>query len=175
MSKNNYRIPFSGLKIGKHEFDFDITDTFFDSFEYSIINKGNVKVSFELEKKETMMIGLFSFNGNVIVDCDRCGDELELPIEGEFKLVYKFTTEPVEDESLVAVGPDEFFIDIKHSILEFLMVSLPGRAVHQEGDCNPEMMAVMEEYLLVSDDGVEESDDEEDDVDPRWDALNKLK
>lgn len=174
MSKREYEIPFAGLKLGKHDFEFDVTDTFFDSFEYSIIKKGNVKVSFELEKKETMMIGLFSFQGLVMVDCDRCGDELELPIVGDYKLVYKFSTHPEEDESLVVVGPEAFVIDIKESILEFLQVSLPGRAVHKEGECNPEMIAVMAEYLMVSEDEIEE-EEEEDDVDPRWSVLNKLK
>lgn len=173
MLGREYIIPFVGLKLGKHEFQYNITNAFFENYEYSIVKKGDVKITFELEKKETMLIGTFFIDGEVTVDCDRCGDELRTPIKDEYQLIYKFATEPEEDESLVVVYPEEFEIDIADSILEFISVSLPGRNIHPEGECNAEMMKVMQEYLMVSEDESENEEDE--DVDPRWSALKNLK
>ncbi len=47
---NEFLIPFVGLKIGKHLFDFEVGNSFFESMEYSIIEQGNVKVTLELDK-----------------------------------------------------------------------------------------------------------------------------
>ena len=91
-------IPFVGLKQGKHEFQIDVTDAFFETFEYSIIQQGDVHINFTLDKKETMMVGEFQLEGMVKTTCDRCTDPIEVPIEGEFRLVYKFGTEEEEDE-----------------------------------------------------------------------------
>lgn len=188
-------IPFVGLKQGKHEFQFDVTDTFFETFEYSIIQQGDVHINFTLDKKDTMMVGEFELEGRVKTACDRCNDPIEVPIEGEFRLVYKFGTEETEDETLVIVFPEEFEINIKHSLLEFMNVLLPTRSVHPEGECNQEMLDYLDEYVVnpIDEDEDDEYDDEDfedfdeedeienddndDDtpVDPRWAALKNLK
>ena len=49
-SMGEYVIPFVGLKTGIHTYEFDVDDTFFEGFEYSIIEKGKVHVKLELEK-----------------------------------------------------------------------------------------------------------------------------
>ena len=178
----DYIIPFVGLKLGVHSFEFNVTDAFFEYFEYSIIHKGEVKVNLSLEKRETMMVGDYTINGVVEAECDRCGDNVNVEIEGDYQLVYKFDNEPSDDESLIIVYPEEFEINVMDSILELIMVSLPSRAVHEDGDCNEEMMAILDEYILVNEEEMEDSDDtsEEDsendeNIDPRWSALKNLK
>ncbi len=174
-----YIIPFVGLKIGKHTFDYNITDSFFDIFEYSTIQKGNVKVELLFEKKETMMIGTFTLKGVVETTCDRCNDLMDVEIEGKYQLIYKFDTKESDDETLVIVYPEEYEIDVKDSILEFITVSVPTLHRHHEGECNEEMLSILNEYLLVSDEDVfdnslEEQNEEEIEIDPRWKALKNL-
>ncbi|MDX2359197.1 MAG: DUF177 domain-containing protein [Crocinitomicaceae bacterium] len=178
----DYIIPFVGLKLGVHSFEFNVTDTFFEYFEYSIIHKGEVKVNLSLEKRETMLVGDFTVNGTVEAECDRCGDVVNVEVEGEYQLVYKFDDEPSDDESLIIVYPEEFEINVAENLLELITVSLPSRAVHDEGDCNEEMMTILDEYILVSDSEVEASEGESEDependenIDPRWSALKNLK
>ena len=182
-SKQNFKIPFVGLKLGVHSFEFDIDNTFFDSIEYSIIHKGNVKVELRLEKKETMLIGNYSIYGMVETNCNKCNDPIEVSIKGEYKLIYKFGKEPSNDETLIIVYPEEFEIDVKENILELITVSLPTRAVHEEGQCNEEVISILDEYILISEEDAadaakgesEDDQNEEDYTDPRWSALKKLK
>jgi len=42
--KSQFEIPFVGLKIGYHDFELEINDTFFESLPFSIIKKGDLKV-----------------------------------------------------------------------------------------------------------------------------------
>lgn len=177
-----YVIPFTGLKLGKHIFEFVLSDEFFESFEYSIVEGGKVQVEFELEKKETMMIGTFDLEGTVKAACDRCNDPCDVHVSGSYKIYYKFDNEPSDDETLVIVYPDEVEIDISEQLLEFVTVSLPARVLHEdEEDCNEEMIDLLDDYVINADDSDEdedesEVDDENDEItDPRWDALRGLK
>lgn len=173
-------IPFTGLKLGKHKFEFDLLDEFFESFEYSIVSRGKVHVEFELEKKETMMIGSFDLKGTVSATCDRCNDPCDVNIEGSYKIYYKFDNEPSDDETLVVIYPDEVEIDISDQLLEFVTVSLPLRVLHEtEDQCNQEMIDLLEDYVIngedVDEDEFEEDDTDDEITDPRWDALKGLK
>ena len=38
MKLKEYFIPFSGLKLGKHKFVYEIDDVFFESFDYQEFN-----------------------------------------------------------------------------------------------------------------------------------------
>jgi len=169
-SKREYIIPFIGLKLGFHEFEFEVHDAFFEVREYSIIHKGNVNVKLVLEKKETMMIGQFIIEGSVLTDCDRCNDTVEIPVKGEYKLVYKFSTEPSDDEMLIVLHPDDYELDLRDNIYELITVSLPTRMVHPKGECNQEMLAILSKYSLQEDADDDEDDDwDEDDEDGNWD------
>lgn len=167
LDDKQFIIPFVGLKQGKHEFSYDITDAFFETYEYSIIQQGDVHIDFVLDKKDTMMVGEFQLEGRVKTDCDRCNDIIEIPIEGEFKLVYKFANVDEEDEALVVIFPEEFEINIKDSLLEFMTVLLPSRSVHDEGECNEDMLNYLKEYIINPLD--EDEDDYDDDDDDEYD------
>ena len=181
-SNKEYIIPFVGLSLGSHEFEFDVTDAFFEGIEYSIIHKGNVRVELLLEKRETMLVGNYIINGTVETNCNRCNDPVETKVKGDYRLVYKFGTEPSDDESLIIVYPEEFEINIKDNVFELITVSLPLRSVHKKGECNEEMLEILGEYILTKEKVIKEEsdendsdDDDNDDIDPRWEALNKLK
>lgn len=171
-SKSTFVIPFVGLKIGFHEFDFEIHDTFFEEKEYSIIHSGNVNVHLVLEKKETMMVAEFNLSGNVSTSCDRCDDPIDVPVKGQFRLVYKFALEPSEDEMLIVLHPDSYELDVSDNLYELITVSMPARAVHKEGQCNEEMLSLISQYTVhqgPSEDDFDDDDDWDDDDDDDWD------
>lgn len=182
----NFIIPFVGLKIGTYEFEYKIDESFFALMEYSIIHSGELDVTLEFEKKETMMLANFHAAGKVTTNCDRCDTPLELEVSGEFKLIYKFGTEESEDESLVVLHPDDFELDIRDAIYELITVCLPPRVVHEPGECDEEMMGLLQKYTVNMDDEDEDDedwDDEEEDIpgiddfdpkDPRWSSLKNL-
>lgn len=177
-SKRPFSILFAGLKNGKHEFEFDIDHSFFEEYEYSGIEGGVAHVTLVLDKKETMMIGDFHIKGEVDTTCDRCTDTLKVPVDAEFKQYFKFGTEDSGDEALTVMHPDEYQIDVKDLLYEFIVVSLPSRTLHPEGECNEEMKAAMEKHIvnLNQEDDEDDNDEDDDDEDSRsvWDILKDL-
>ena len=166
---NEFLIPFVGLKIGKHLFDFEVGNSFFESMEYSIIEQGNVKVTLELDKKETMMIALFHAEGIINTLCDRCNTPMDLEIDGGYKLIYKFGLEEEEDEMLVVLHPDSYQIDITNPIYELITTQLPLRVLHDEGECDEEMWELIQQHIVNPEDEEDLEDEDWDDEDEEWD------
>lgn len=202
-SSSAFVIHFVGLKIGTYEFEFDIDKTFFDSIEYSLIQDGKVHAHLTLEKKETMMIAEFTVTGTVNTLCDRCNDPVELPINGTYRIIYRFGEDVSDDENLIILEPEAYELDVAPQLYEFMCVSLPTRILHKPGECNEEMMALYDTYIVNAgepdedddeewdededdrEDDEEDFDDDQDDddepeddgdrpIDPRWSALKNL-
>lgn len=186
-SDKYFIIPFVGLKIGTHEFEFEINDSFFEDMEYSIVQKGKIKVILQLEKKETMFNARFFAEGTIETVCDRCNAPLELDIEGEFSLVYKFGYEESEDESLVILHPEAYELNVKDAIYELISTSVPPRVLHQPGECDEEMWSLLKQYTVNQPEEEEDDDDWDDDEeeqipgieefdpkDPKWSILKNL-
>ena len=173
-SKKEFIIPFEGLKNGKHSFEFEITTVFFEELAYSIIQGGDVKVSFHLNKKDTMLIGDFEMLGTVQKNCDRCTNLMDIQVEVSHQVIYKFGEEESEDENLIVLPISAFTIDIASTLYELLTVAMPSRTVHEEDECNEEMLDLIDKYVDSSEPDDDDDSDEEDDTDPRWDALKDL-
>ena len=125
-----------GLKIGKHLFEYEVNDSFFEDLDYSLVQKGKLHVRLELEKKETMLIAHFWVEGTVESECDRCTAPLELEIQGDCRLIYKFGHGESDDENLVIMDPDEYQINVKMPIYDLITLYVPSRKIHPEGQCD---------------------------------------
>lgn len=162
-----YAVRLSSMKLGTHSFEFELNKAFFESIEQSLIEDGEVFVKVNWEKKETMMVVHFSLLGTVNTTCDRCNDPVSVPIHGQYKLVYKFGTEPSIDENLIVLDPESIEVDLRDQLYEFTVISLPNRIVHPEGECNEEVMKLYEKYIVNSNEPEPDDEDEWDDED--WD------
>lgn len=168
-----FSIPFTGLKIGKHQFDFEINSDFFTAFEYALVTEGELKVNVELDKQETMLIFNFSIRGTVRLSCDTCLSPFSAPLEINERQIVKFTEDNLEsdDPEIIMLNKKESTIDVSGLIYEYINVSIPyivncGR-VGKTPDCDMEMIEKLESYKVTK--------NEQEQADPRWDALKKLK
>lgn len=159
-------IPFVGLKQGVHNFNFEIGNTFFDDFPFSIIEEGTISVELSLDKKDTLMVGTFKVLGTVLTNCATCNELFDAPIEGEMNIYYKFGHEKEEDENLIVLPPEAYKIEPAQQIYELITVSLNANPRHKEGECNQEVLSLLSSY--------QRSSEENKESDPRWDELNKL-
>lgn len=168
--KSAFEIPFVGLKLGTHEFEFDVNDSFFASLPYSLIEKGSVKVWLDLEKKETMMIANFECFGHVEQICSRCNESALVEIDSDLAVIYKFghEEEDTNDDNLLIVNYDAYELDVSQQVYEMISLALPIRPMHEEGECDEEMVKLIEKYQI------KEEKKDEDDIDPRWSVLKGL-
>ena len=65
-----------------------------------------------------------------------------MPIDYEGRLTVRISDETGEyDGDVMWVAPSEEEIDLTQYIYESIVLSLPYRRVHPEGECNPDMLA----------------------------------
>jgi len=169
VKNRDYIIPFEGLKVGDHQFSFELDKAFFSSFENSEIEQSDLQVTVDLIKKENMLQFDTVLIGSVDDTCDRCGSPCQITLEADFRLVVKFGAESQEqDMDVLILGPGEHEIDLSTYLFEYAHVSLPLKRVHEdEEDCNQEALDALDEFSYRHED--------EEETDPRWDALKNLK
>lgn len=168
-----YRIPFSGLAAGKHDFDFEINDKFFDCYEHSLVKKGDLTANVSLQKQETMLIVNFDIKGSIKLTCDLCLTEFDAPVSFHEKLIVKFVNEEWDNETdeVVILNKTDHELDIANLLYEYINVQVPYYAKCTEQGinitCDPEMLAKISTE--------EATEIEEENIDPRWATLKNIK
>jgi uncharacterized protein len=172
--KKEYILQFSGLSVGNHEFEFKITDAFFEQFDDSEISTGSIAVIATLVKQNNLMQLLFDLQGTVGIACDRCMKDFDFPIDISEKLVVKHGNPEESTDEILVIPEGASEIQLSHYLYEYIMVSIPARRVPCEIDktlfeCDAETLKKLNE--------ISTSEEKEGDVEinPLWMQLNKLK
>jgi uncharacterized protein len=171
-SLKTYAIPYTGLKLGKHDFDYQIDKAFFDEFEHSLVKDGKLTCQLELDKQERMIILNFKIEGVVKLSCDRCLDTFLSPLKVSEQQIFKFSDEEMNpDDEIIILSKNDNEIDVSTLIYEYINVAVPLIKLCEDGnkECNEEMIERLKSFS-----GNVDTDDK-DSTDPRWDALKNIK
>ena len=179
MSKTKeYTIPFVGLKLGKHKFEYQISNAFFEIFDYNEFQNSNIRVNVVLDKKSNLLEIDFKHNGTINVPCDLTSEDFDLPIKGKLKLIVRFgDTFNNDNEELLILPFGEFEIDIAQYIYEMIVLSVPLRRVHpgiKDGSLKTEALTKLKELAIEEQKKENKEEKEQENTDPRWDKLKQL-
>ena len=169
--REDYTIQYIGLAKGQHDFSYSIDDLFFNEFEHSFVKKGKVAVEVELFKQERVLLLNFRFEGWLRMNCHRCLEEFDYPVEGTNRLIVKLGDHAEEESDEVIMIPAESNqLNLAQFIFEFIELLVPLRVIHPDdgngnSTCNPEVLKAMALHL----------DNNEKHENHTWDQLKKLK
>ena len=139
-------IPLNGLTAGENVFSWQAGKEFFDIFENTEILDARLDADVRVEKSGRYIGVDCDVRGEVKVECDRCLDELDMPIDVEIRLSVKYgseesSEEPQPGEREVIFVPDtDAELDMSQIIYDYVCLSLPMQRMHRPGECNPEAM-----------------------------------
>ena len=171
-SLETFKIDLKGMKTDEQRLELDVNGDFFKDLNTSEVNGGALHVSVSIRKATGFYELLFHTEGTVIIPCDICLDDMEQPIVTDNCLVAKLGAETnTEDDDVVIVDENEGILDTAWLIYEFIALAIPIKHVHAPGECNSVMTQKLEELSGADLRGKEEADE----IDPRWEALLKLK
>ena len=151
----DFCIPFKGYKSGEHHLEFTIDKALLEELGDEEMIDAQVDVDIVMTKAAQMLTFEVALDGVAKVECDRCLDELEYPIEADDTLYVKFSEEEIEfDGEVMWLNPADEEIDLAPYIYETLLLSLPYQRVHESiEECNQEMIA---RFRIVSEEEFEE-------------------
>lgn len=174
--QNKFAVEIYQLKNKQYSFDYEIDNSFFAGIENSLIQKGKLQVRLELVKSEQMLQLTFLVHGVVELMCDRSLEPFDFPIEVKDKIIYKFGDEEKEiADDMYMIKKETLFIDISHPLYELIAVTIPYKKLHprfriEESGDDKEV-----ELIYQSDKSPIIEEPTEDNIDPRWKELLKLR
>lgn len=123
---------------------FHLSKDYFDALDAEDISDGSLDVSLAVRRASGDTYDLtFGINGYVVVKCDRCLDDLAVAVDVEEKIkVASFDCIFPSDDINTAESNDSY--DIAWDIYEFVELSLPLKKIHPDGECNSEMVQLLE-------------------------------
>ncbi|MES2730766.1 MAG: DUF177 domain-containing protein [Bacteroidota bacterium] len=175
---NKYDIDILKLSDKQHVYTFESGDSFFESFEQSLLKKGNVLTRLLLDKGATMLRLSFHITGWIELICDRTLEPFEHSLEITQQLILKFGDENKElTDEIEMIVRDTPRINIAQYIFEFISLSLPMKKLHPKLSNQPIAQETEEGVLIYSSEKTDDKSQEEEEpaIDPRWQALQKLK
>lgn len=165
----DFNIKFAGLKNGKHLFNFEIEETFFDYFTVDseevelpvVVGKADVV----LDKMSTMLTIDVDLKLIWKTWCDICGEDMEEKITSNNRFFVKFGNEDSLNEDILVLSHNDYEFNISPFIYEFIITSLPSKKKHKEEACNQEVIDKLKS--LTPNSNNKENN-------PLWDQLKNL-
>jgi uncharacterized metal-binding protein YceD (DUF177 family) len=175
-SRREFEIAFVGLKPGIHEFNYRITDRFFEAYQQQDFQHCDANVKLALDKKNGFMLLRFEVGGKLEVICDRCGNTLPHELWDEFNILVKLVDDPdimnqqEDDPDVYYISRAESHLYVADWIYEFINLSIPIQRMCGEEEmggpyCNKEVLAMLKKL------DVEKNKPEN----PLWKGLEKFK
>ncbi len=171
------------------EYEYRLDNEFFANIDGPEVQRGKIDVVVTVNRTATLFEIDFDLAGVIYIPCDRCLDDMELPIDVVEKLYVKLGHEYIEEsDNMITIPEDEGGINIAWFLYEYIALAIPIKHTHPYGKCNKEISEKLQQlsaHRITDDDAaldempplIDESDENPDErpTDPRWDALKKLK
>lgn len=184
-----YKIDLKGMRDDLAEYEYILDSDYFTYIGEQELQEGKVVVELTVKRGLDVFELDFQISGVVSVPCDRCLENMDLPISSNERLIVKFgRTYSEEADNLIVIPEEEGVINVAWLMYEFIVLAVPMRHVHAPGECNKDMAAKLSRHLridaaeeeLEEDEFLNEEDSESGsevkaaEIDPRWNELRKI-
>lgn len=172
MENNNYILNLRKLPMGEHAFEYHIDNAFFTALDQNTIEKGTLNLHLQVKKSNVLTELHFDIHGTIYIPCDRCLCEMTQPIDTTYTCFVKFgnATDTADNDDVIFISEDDGTLDVSWMIYETIALAIPTVHTHPEGQCDAAMSAQLTRYM-ITDDGKPNNNES----DPRWDALKHIK
>lgn len=184
-----YNLPLKGLGAGTHEFEYKLDKQFFVNMESADVHDADLTVGLKVLYNGDFYTLDFHIEGEVVLICDRCLDDLHFPISADYHLVVKYGDDYNDDnDEVLEIPASDSSLNVAYMIYDTVVLAIPIKHVHPLGKCNRQMSAMLKKHRArVNDEDADLENDLIDEIDnidaaesanapsdPRWDALRKL-
>lgn len=171
----DFSVNIIGLSNKVHLFQFELKDDFFERYGKELFSKGDFDSEVSLDKRETFIEVDFKISGHAELICDRSLEPFDHHLNIDQRVIFKYGEEPKEvSDEIVIITRDQDSIDLGQFMYEFIVLSIPIKKLHpdlrnEDGDESDVRIV----YSTSTEN--EQERKKEEDIDPRWEKLKKLK
>lgn len=162
---DSLKISLKQLENNVSEFSYQLDDAFYQGLDQQDIKGGLVQAKVVIKKVVDAYDITLIQEGTIWIECQRCLDNMPWRIATQDHLVVKYGDDPTEETDELVVLSEQDMLDVGWFLFEFAALTIPICPTHQEGECNPEMEAKLQQYA---------PGEKPDTIDPRWEQLKSL-
>lgn len=178
MGVKAFKVNIIGLSNRIHTFQYEIGDEFFRQYgkDTGLVSEGAFEAEVDLDKRETFIEARFKIKGHAKLICDRSLDPFQYPVEIDKKVVFKYgdADEELSDE-IVIIRRDADSLELGQYIYEFISLEIPIKKLHPRYEGELETEDEAEGKIIYTSGSASDEDNDEENIDPRWEKLKKLK
>ena len=162
-----------GLDFRAHHFSYSLGDAFLQQYGQGYLPGGEFTVEIVLDKHETFIEADIKITGTTKLTCDRSLEVFDFPIEVEKRFLFKYGEEDAElTDEIILISRERSNLDLGQLVYEFIGLSIPIKKLHPRF-LDEEEDDDSEEGKMIYSSSTDET--KEDEVDPIWEKLKKLK
>ncbi len=125
------KIDLRALKDDVTSMSFSLDNEYFAAVDGPEVHEGEADVDLTIRKAGASGFELtFHITGNVVVQCDRCLDDMPQDVVAGGRIVAKFGEEYSEDDEVITVPEDEGILEKAKLIYKFIALNFPILHVH---------------------------------------------
>ena len=173
---------------GTQEFDYHLDKQFFVNMESTDVHDANLDVKLTVVHKHDVYNLAFHITGTITLICDRCLDDLILPVDETYDVAVKYGDDYDETDDTLIIPQSDLTLNVSYMINDTVSLAIPLKHVHPLGKCNRAMSALLRKHRAVTDDedaelaetligemeAMPDEPEESAPTDPRWDKLKNL-
>lgn len=183
----SFNLKLGSMAFGNQVFTYHLDARFFNDIEQTEVRHASVDVTMNVtHPREDYFELAIECKGTLVIPCDRCLDDMEHEVDTTYEISVRLEGDEYDDsrDELLLVPESWRELDVAPLVRDTVLLTIPMTHVHDEGECNEQMSALLSDHAaeglnedLPSDDPEARADDEGDteSIDPRWAALQKLK
>jgi uncharacterized metal-binding protein YceD (DUF177 family) len=151
-----YKLPLKSMPVGVEQFEYRLGKQFFVNMEDNDVRNADILVKLTVEHKNDCYDMQFAVTGTVTVACDRCLDDLDLPVDTTYHIIVKYGDDYSEYNDFLQIPESDSYLNVAYMIHDTVALAIPIKHVHPMGKCNRAMSALLKKHRAT------DGDDEED-------------
>jgi uncharacterized protein len=176
--KTEYNINLINLGDKKHEYDFELDNSFFELFDQALVNGGRLQAHVVLDKSPLLLNFELHIQGEVNLTCDRSLENFDYPLDITETLLVKYGDQEMElDENVLQIPYESQSLNLAQHLFDYIGLAIPMKKLHPRFEVDETSDGDILIYSTAQQDQSEPADEAGEDpgpVDPRWDILKKL-
>lgn len=146
------------LAEGHHEFEFRADKSLFEQRGGIDVTDADIAAYVDIDVRHgSYNIGI-TCQGWIEIPCDRCLDPMRLDVDEDYDVSVRYGEEYAETDDTITLPESETGFDLSPLIADTVLLSIPLRHVHPQGECNEEMVEIMNRHSAAE--GTEPEEEE---------------
>lgn len=145
-SLNQFVISLPSLGEGHHEMEMKADSSLFSDHGNVEVLAADITAYVDIDVRHGVYEIGITCQGWIDIPCDRCLDPMRLDVDEDYDVNVRYGEDYNETDDTIILPENEVKFDLAPLVADTVLLSIPLRHVHPDGECNPRMEELMKEH-----------------------------